>query len=127
MCFFTGVNHEALTEFNKNSTGQNWLQTLRQEVSHSKELQKITIPLSETNSSPLKIGLPKRTQSSSNHQFPGAKMLVSGRVLELSHHYWSLSGEICVDFYIHPRKLEEELPEFLRFEVVTFLVCVCFF
>ena len=45
-------------------------------------------------------------------------------------------GETCVHIYIYiyicvfftytPQKLEEELPEFLRFEVVTFLVCVFF-
>ena len=39
--------------------------------------QKATLP--ETNSSPLKIGLPNRKGSYSNHPFSGA-MLVSGRV-----------------------------------------------
>ena len=37
--------------------------------------------LPETNSSPLKIGHPKRKRSYSKHPFSGAKMLVSGRVI----------------------------------------------
>ena len=37
--------------------------------------------LPKTNSSPLKIGHPKRKLSSSNHPFSGAKMLVSGYII----------------------------------------------
>ena len=48
----------------------------------------LTSTLLETNSSPLKIGLPNRKGSYSNHPFLGAKILVSGRVIFTIQAVW---------------------------------------
>ncbi len=53
---------------------------------------------------PLKIGLPKRKRSSSNHPFSGAKMLVSGRVWLIKNFYpdciWLFECGYCTQGWI---------------------------
>ena len=57
-----------------------------------------SIPSQKPNSSPLKIGHPKRKQSYSNHPFSGVNsLLVSGRVI-LSDSHVKLSEVLVADF-----------------------------